>query len=255
MNVSYDYSGQVALITGAASGMGLAAARAFAQAGASVVLSDVNEAALNRAVGEVAQLGTKVSGVLCDVSDEDQVAYMVQYAVDTFGRLDVAFNNAGIQVPLSDFADQLQADFQRVASINLLGVWACMKHELRQMREQGAGVIVNSSSIGGLTGVPQLAAYSSTKHGVIGLTRSAALEYAARGIRVNAVCPGTIDTPMVSDMMAKGMLSMDTQLATLPMKRLGRANEIADAVLWLCSSGASFVTGQAIAVDGGFTVQ
>jgi NAD(P)-dependent dehydrogenase (short-subunit alcohol dehydrogenase family) len=150
---------------------------------------------------------------------------------------------------------QSAEDYDRVNAINLRGVWACMKHELQQMRRQGSGAIVNCSSIGGLVGRAELAAYHGSKHGVIGLTRSAALEYAARSIRVNAVCPGTIDTPMVSSMLEKGMLAMDDLLRDLPMKRLGNGEEIAHAVLWLCSSGSTFVTGQALAVDGGFTAQ
>ncbi|CAG2153691.1 Levodione reductase [Cupriavidus yeoncheonensis] len=254
MNVTYDFKGQVALVTGAASGMGLSTARAFAKAGAAVTLADVTEAALRQAVDEITAAGGKVIGVVCDVADEAQVATMVARTVTTFGRLDAAFNNAGIQIPASEIADQSIEDYDRVSAINQRGVWACMKHELAQMRKQGSGAIVNCSSIGGLTGRAMIAAYHGTKHGVIGLTRSAALEYATRGVRVNAVCPGTIDTPMVSSMLEKGMLAMDDLLRDLPMKRLGRGEEIADAVLWLCSSGSSFVTGQALAVDGGFAV-
>lgn len=258
MRITYDFNGQVALVTGAASGMGLTTARAFANAGASVALSDVSEAALQKAVDEIMAAGGKAIGVVCDVSDEAQVAAMVERTVATFGRLDAAFNNAGIQVPSSEIADQSAQDYDRISAINQRGVWACMKHELLQMRKQGSGAIVNCSSIGGLTGRPLIAAHHGTKHGVIGLTRSVALEYAARGIRVNAVCPGMIDTPMVSDMLDmsdKGMLAMDDLLRDLPMKRLGRGEEIADAVLWLCSPGSTFVTGQALAVDGGFTAQ
>jgi NAD(P)-dependent dehydrogenase (short-subunit alcohol dehydrogenase family) len=254
MNITYDFKGQVALVTGAASGMGLDTARAFAKAGAAVTLADVNSAALQQAVDEITATGGNAIGVVCDVSDEAQVAVMVERTVNTFGRLDAAFNNAGIQIPASEIADQSAEDYDRISAINQRGVWACMKHELVQMRKQGSGAIVNCSSIGGLTGRALIAAYHGTKHGVIGLTRSAALEYATRGIRVNAVCPGTIDTPMVSTMLQKGMLAMDDLLQDLPMKRLGRGEEIADAVLWLCSSGSSFVTGQALAVDGGFTV-
>lgn len=253
MNVTYDFTGQVALVTGAASGMGFDTARAFARAGAAVTLADVNETALQRAVGLITAAGGEVIGMVCDVADEAQVAVMVERTVATFGRLDAAFNNAGIQIPASEIADQSQEDYDRISAINQRGVWACMKHELRQMRQQGSGAIVNCSSIGGLTGRALIAAYHGTKHGVIGLTRSAALEYATRGVRVNAVCPGTIDTPMVSSMLKKGMLAMDDLLRDLPMKRLGRGEEIADAVLWLCSSGSTFVTGQALAVDGGFT--
>lgn len=255
MGITYDFKGQVALVTGAASGMGLATARAFAHAGAAVTLADISEDALQKAVDEIKSAGDDAIGVPCDVSDESQVAAMVERTVATFGRLDAAFNNAGIQVPSSEVADQRAEEFDRVNAINLRGVWACMKHELLQMRKQGSGSIVNCSSIGGLTGRALLAAYHGTKHGVIGLTRNAALEYAARGIRVNAVCPGTIDTPMVTKMLDSGMLAMDDLLRDLPMERLGRAEEIADAVLWLCSPGSTFVTGQALAVDGGFTVQ
>jgi NAD(P)-dependent dehydrogenase (short-subunit alcohol dehydrogenase family) len=255
MSVTYDFQGQVALVTGAASGMGLATARAFAHAGAAVTLADVSDDALRQAVDEIRTAGGNVIGVVCDVADEAQVAAMVERTVAEFGRLDAAFNNAGIQVPSSEVADQPAEDYDRVNAINLRGVWACMKYELQQMRTQGSGAVVNCSSIGGLVGRAGLAAYHGTKHGVIGLTRSAALEYAARGIRINAVCPGTIDTPMVSSMLDKGMLAMDDLLRDLPMKRLGKAEEIADAVLWLCSPGSTFVTGQSLAVDGGFTVQ
>lgn len=255
MRITYNFNGQVALVTGAASGMGLATARAFAQAGAAVTLADISKDALQQAVDQIKSIGGNAIAVLCDVADEAQVAVMVERTVTEFGRLDAAFNNAGIQVQSSEVADQPAEDYDRVNAINLRGVWACMKHELQQMRRQGSGAIVNCSSIGGLVGRAELAAYHGSKHGVIGLTRSAALEYAARGIRVNAVCPGTIDTPMVSSMLEKGMLAMDDLLRDLPMKRLGKGEEIAHAVLWLCSSGSTFVTGQALAVDGGFTAQ
>jgi NAD(P)-dependent dehydrogenase (short-subunit alcohol dehydrogenase family) len=178
---------------------------------------------------------------------------MVQQTVSTFGRLDAAFNNAGVQSPALETADVTGEEFDRVNAINLRGVWTCMKHELRHMREQGSGAIVNCSSIGGLIGLPGRAAYHATKHGVIGLTKSAALEYASRGIRINAVCPGTIDTPMVSAMLAKEPDAMKEIMRDQPIGRLGRPEEIASAVLWLCSPGASFVISHALAVDGGFT--
>src|SRR6516164_1799603 len=186
MNPTYDFTNKVALVTGASSGMGLATARAFAQAGAAVVLADVNQAALQAATDDLAAAGERVLGVPCDVADEDQVAALVAAAVDTFGRLDMAFNNAGIQVPVSDPADEPAAAFDRVNAVNYRGIWACMKHELIQMRAQGSGAIVNCSSIGGLIGLPGRGSYHASKHAVIGLTRSAGVEYAPRGIRINA---------------------------------------------------------------------
>jgi NAD(P)-dependent dehydrogenase (short-subunit alcohol dehydrogenase family) len=250
---TYDFAGQVALVTGAASGMGLATARAFAAAGASVVLADIDEDALRAATDKLTAAGHQALAVACDVSDEDQVAGVVDRTVATFGRLDMAFNNAGIQAPPSDAADEPTETFEQVNAINLRGVWACMKHELRQMREQESGAIVNCSSLGGLVGLPGRAAYHASKHGVLGLTKSAALEYASRGVRINAVCPGTIDTPMVVAMEASGELDMKEALRNQPIGRLGRADEIAAAVLWLCSPGASFVVGVALPVDGGYT--
>jgi NAD(P)-dependent dehydrogenase (short-subunit alcohol dehydrogenase family) len=255
MNPTYDFTGQVALVTGAGSGMGLSTAWAFAEARAAVALADVNGDKLRSATDELQAAGHRVQGITCDVSDEDQVAGMIDRTVSTFGRLDFAFNNAGIQVPPSDAADEPAESFDRVTAINLRGVWACMKHELRQMREQGSGAIVNCSSLGGLVGLPGRAAYHASKHGVIGLTRSAALEYAARRIRINAVCPGTIQTPMVTDMIAKGELDVAEATKDAPIGRLGQAQEIAAAVLWLCSPGASFVVGVALPVDGGYTAR
>ncbi|SCL20999.1 NAD(P)-dependent dehydrogenase, short-chain alcohol dehydrogenase family [Micromonospora pallida] len=255
MNPTYDFTGQVALVTGAGSGMGLATARAFAESGAAVVLTDINPDALRTVTAELTGAGHRVLGVPCDVADEASVAAAVHATVEQFGRLDMAFNNAGIQAPPSDAADESADVFDRVNAINLRGVWACMKHELAQMRAQGSGAIVNCSSLGGLVGLPGRAAYHAGKHGVIGLTRSAALEYAPRGIRINAVCPGTIATPMVTDMIDKGELDRDEAIANQPINRLGEPEEIAAAVLWLCSSGASFVVGVALPVDGGYTAR
>jgi NAD(P)-dependent dehydrogenase (short-subunit alcohol dehydrogenase family) len=255
MNPTYDFTGQVALVTGGSSGMGLATVHAFAEAGAAVVLADINEGTLRTAADDLTKAGHQVLAVRCDVSDETSVAAMLKATVDTFGRLDMAFNNAGIQAPPCDAADEPAEVFDRVNAINLRGVWACMKHELHQMRDQGSGAIVNCSSLGGLVGLPGRAAYHAAKHGVIGLTRSAALEYAPRGIRINAICPGTIETPMVTDMIAKGELSVPDAVANQPIGRLGRSEEIAAAVLWLASPASSLVTGVALPVDGGYTAQ
>jgi NAD(P)-dependent dehydrogenase (short-subunit alcohol dehydrogenase family) len=255
MNPTYDFTDQVALITGASSGMGLATSRAFAEAGASVVLIANHEPSLLAATDELKDAGHRVLGLTCDVAYEAQVAATVDQVIASFGRLDMAFNNAGIQAPPTDAADEPADQYDRVLDVNLRGVWAAMKHELRHMRAQGSGAIVNCSSLGGLVGLPGRAAYHASKHGVVGLTRSAALEYAPRGIRINAICPGTFDTPMVSDMIASGELDEAVALANQPIGRLGRPEEIASVVLWLCSPGSSFVLGTAIPVDGGYTAQ
>jgi len=253
--MTISFAGQVALVTGAASGLGLATAKAFAEAGASVVLADCDEAALQQATADLATQNHDVLAVACDVTDDASVEAMVRQTVARFGRLDAAYNNAGIQNVLADTADATREDFDRVTAVNLRGVWSCMKFELQQMREQGSGAIVNCSSIGGLVGGAGRATYHAAKYGVIGLTTSAALEYAAHGIRINAVCPGMIQTPMSDRMAAAGQgAALDAMLKTVPIGRLGRPEEIADAVLWLCSSSASLVIGHALVVDGGYTI-
>jgi NAD(P)-dependent dehydrogenase (short-subunit alcohol dehydrogenase family) len=249
------FENKVALVTGAGQGMGLAAARAFAEEGAAVALADRDEALVRKATKDLTKKGHKAIAIRCDVTNEQQVREMVNRTVADFGRLDAAFNNAGVQSPAIETADASSEEFDRVTAINLKSVWMCMKYELQQMRKQGSGAIVNNSSIGGLIGLPGRAIYHAAKHGVIGLTKSAALEYAARGITINAVCPGTIDTPMVAEMIAKDPQAMEGIMKMQPIGRLGKAEEVASAVLWLCSPGEAFVIGHALAVDGGFTAQ
>ncbi|MFZ0631139.1 MAG: glucose 1-dehydrogenase [Acidobacteriaceae bacterium] len=250
MKISFE--NKVALVTGAASGLGLATAKAFAASGASVVLADWHEEAAQSAARELAAQGHKTLAIRCDVSDDAQVEAMVKQTVTAFGRLDVAYNNAGVQNLLAATADTTREDYDRVMGINLRGVWSCMKFELQQMIRQGGGAIVNCSSIGGRTGGAERGIYHAAKHGVIGFTRSAAQEYAKRGIRINAVCPGMIWTPMADQMVAGGQGdALEAMLKGVPMGRYGRAEEIADAVLWLSSDAASYVTGQSISVDGG----
>jgi len=253
MNPVYDLKGQVALVTGAAKGMGLATARAFAENGASVVLADLDGDLADREAQRIVNEGGTAIGAACDVADEAQAAAIVDRAVAEYGRLDMAFNNAGIQVPPSDAADESLDSFERVTAVNQRGVWACMKHELRVMRGQGSSAIVNCSSLGGLVGLPGRASYHGTKHAVIGMTRSAGVEYGPRGIRINAVCPGVIDTPMVREMLDGQPDAMAGIMKEQPIGRLGRTEEVAAAVLWLCSPAASFVIGVALPVDGGFT--
>src|SRR5438093_13182360 len=198
MNLSFE--NKVALVTGAGSGMGLATAKAFAEAGAAVVLADIDENAVRSAAEELVSAGHKAIAVRCNVAEEADVAAMIEQTVSTFGRLDAAYNNAGVQSPAVETADASGEEFERVNAINLRSVCNCMKYELRQMREQGSGAIVNCSSIGGLVGIPGRAIYHASKYGVIGLTQSAALQYASRGIGINAVCPCTIAPRMVAAM-------------------------------------------------------
>jgi NAD(P)-dependent dehydrogenase (short-subunit alcohol dehydrogenase family) len=254
MNISFE--GKAALVTGAASGIGLATAKAFAESGASVALADWNEGAVKTAVLELTSQGHKALAIRCDVADDAQVEAMVAQAAKTFGRLDIAYNNAGVQNVLADTADTTREDYDRVMGINLRGEWSCMKFELQQMRKQGSGAIVNCSSLGGLVGGAERGIYHAAKHGVLGFTKSAALEYAARGIRINAVCPGLIRTPMSDQMVAAGQGDALKEMEkSVPMGRVGRPDEIANAVLWLCSDAASYVTGQSISVDGGFIMR
>lgn len=245
---------QVIFVTGGAMGMGEAVAVMAAERGAKVVVADINEETAQKTVEKIKANGGEASAVKCDVSSAKDVESAINFVVEKYGRLDAAFNNAGIQPRPSKLADLPEEEYDRVMSINLKGTFLTMKYELLQMQKQGSGVIVNNSSIGGLVAGAGRAAYHATKHGVLGLTKSAAVEYAPEGIRINAVCPGVIDTPMVEEMFALGDLDESTSNDWAPIKRLGKASEVAETVLWLFSSASSYIIGQPISVDGGISI-
>lgn len=254
MNNPLDFTGKVALVTGASSGMGLASAWAFAEAGASVVLADVREELVAAEAAKLTQRGWHAVGLRCDVSNDEQVAAMVASTVERFGRLDAAFNNAGVMAKIAPTAESSRDEWDRVIGINLRGVWSCMKYELQQMERQGSGAIVNNASVGAFTGNPGIPSYIASKHGVIGLTRTAALEVVKKGIRVNAVNPGLIDTQIAREVVGEDQQKYEGLAQQVPMGRAGRPEEIATAVLWLCSPAASYIVGQGLTIDGGLTV-
>ena len=250
--------GKIALVTGGGSGIGQATSLTFAREGAKVVVADVNADGGEETVTQIKVAGGDAFFVHADVSRASDVEAMVKTAVQTFGRLDCAFNNAGIEGMLAPIHEYSEDVWDRVISINLKGVWLCLKYEIAQMLEQGGGAIVNTASTAGLVGSGSgLSAYVAAKHGVVGLTKTAALEYAKMGIRVNAVCPGVIRTPMVERAFGLGTSpEIQERLdARHPIGRIGTPQEIADAVLWLCSDAASFVTGHAMPIDGGLVAQ
>src|SRR5450830_610759 len=247
--------GKIALVTGAGSGIGRASARAFAREGAKVVVVDVVVGGGEETVAMIKADGGDAVFVRCDVSSAAEVEAAVKSAVDPDGRLDCAHNNAGIEGPMTSTVDYAEADWDRLLGINLKGEWLCMKYEIPRMLTGGGGAIVNTASIAGLVGFQGLPSYSASKFGVNGITKVAALEYAPVGIRVNSVCPGVIQTPMVDRLIAANPEMEAALVAGTPMGRLGRPEEIAEAVVWLCSDRASFVTGHNMVVDGAFTAQ
>jgi NAD(P)-dependent dehydrogenase (short-subunit alcohol dehydrogenase family) len=247
--------GKIALVTGAGSGIGRASARAFAREGAKVVVVDVVVDGGEETVTLIKADGGDAVFVRCDVSSAAEVEAAVKTAVDTYGRLDCAHNNAGIEGPMSSTVVCAEADWDRLFGINLKGEWLCMKYEIPRMLTGGGGAIVNTASIAGLVGFQGLPSYSASKFGVNGITKVAALDYASVGIRVNSVCPGVIQTPMIDRLVAANPEMEAALVAGTPMGRLGRPEEIAEAVVWLCSDRASFVTGHNMVVDGAFTAQ
>lgn len=251
-----NLEGKSALVTGGASGIGRATALAFAREGARVAVADILEEAAQGTVAEIEAMGGQALAIACDVTDDDAVIAMIAATVDAFGGLDCAFNNAGIAPYQVNAGGQKIADvapeaWRRLIDVNLTGVWLCLRHEVAQMRAQGSGgVIINTASILGLIGSASSSAYVAAKHGVVGLTKTAAADHAEDNIRVNAVCPGYIETAMTEETMRR---RGERILARVPMARMGQAGEIAEAVVWLCSPKASFVTGVSWAVDGGYT--
>jgi NAD(P)-dependent dehydrogenase (short-subunit alcohol dehydrogenase family) len=250
-------TGKVALVTGGASGIGRATALAFAREGAKLMIADINEDGGQQTVHMITENGGDATFVLTDVTQATAVEAMISTTVATYGRLDCAFNNAGTEgTTMVSTVDYQEEDWNRVLRINLTGVWLCMKYELTHMLTQGGGAIVNTASVAGLVGARGAgSAYAASKHGVVGLTKTAALEYARQGIRVNCVCPGVIRTPMMARMLTRNPELEHRYIAAEPVGRLGTPEEIAEAVVWLCSDAASFVTGHTMTVDGGMVAQ
>jgi NAD(P)-dependent dehydrogenase (short-subunit alcohol dehydrogenase family) len=245
--------GKVALVTGGAMGIGKTTAQIFAREGARIAVVDIATEKGEETVRLIKEAGGDALFIKCDVTNSKDVGAMVKKIVDTYGRLDCAFNNAGIAIP-GTTAECSEEDWDRVLGVNLKGVWLCMKCEISQMLTQGSGAIVNTSSAGGLIGTPGIAAYTASKHGVVGITRTAALELVTTGIRVNAVCPGSVPTPMLDPVVNHPEMKATLE-SKHPMGRFATTEEVAEAVLWLCSDRASYVTGVAFPVDGGVTAQ
>jgi NAD(P)-dependent dehydrogenase (short-subunit alcohol dehydrogenase family) len=252
-NENGSFAGKVAFVTGAANGIGRAAALAFAHEGASVVAADVSEQGNQDTARMIEEAGGRALAVRCDVSRAEDVKAALDKAVEAFGRLDCAFNNAGVEQPITATADLTEEEWDRIVSINLRGVFLCMKHEIPLMLRQGGGAIVNTSSGAGVKGFAGQAAYCAAKYGIVGLSKAAALDYAKSNIRINAVCPGIIETPMMDRFSGGTPEGRARVIAQEPIGRMGKPEEIAAAVIWLCSDAAAFVVGHAMVIDGGQT--
>lgn len=249
------FNNKVAIVTGGSFGIGRATAIAFARQGASVVIADCVEDLNRETLQQIEADGGKATFIKCDVSKASDIEAIIDKTISMYGRLDFAFNNAGIEGVAATTQQCTQENWERTLAVNLTGVWLCMKHELSHMLQQGSGAIVNCASVAGLVGFPSLPAYVASKHGVIGLTKTAALEYAKWGIRVNAVCPGVIKTPMIDRFTGNNKQAEQQFVDMEPVGRMGEPAEVAAAVIWLCSDAASFVTGAALPVDGGWISQ
>jgi NAD(P)-dependent dehydrogenase (short-subunit alcohol dehydrogenase family) len=251
------FENKVVLITGGATGIGLATTRRFAQEGAKVVIASRNEAAGQQAAADIGASGGEAAFIQTDVTQEAQIKALIEQTKGTYGRIDAAFNNSGTEGVPAPLADDNEENYQKIFEVNVKGLWLSMKHQLRHMQQHGAGSIVNNASIAGLIGFPGLGLYTASKHAVLGLTKAAALENAALGIRVNAVSPAMIETDMAERVLSaqpgNKEDTIDSVKSMHPIGRFGKPEEIASAVTWLCSDDASFVVGQSLTVDGGFT--
>ncbi|MBF8742348.1 SDR family oxidoreductase [Pseudomonas guariconensis] len=249
--MSMTFSGQVALVTGGGAGIGRATALAFAGEGLKVVVADRDAPAGEATVALIREAGGQALFLACDVTRESEVRALHEQVIEAYGRLDYAFNNAGIEIEKGRLAEGSEAEFDAIMGVNVKGVWLCMKYQLPLMLAAGGGAIVNTASVAGLGAAPKMSIYSASKHAVIGLTKSAAIEYAKKGIRVNAVCPAVIDTDMFRRAYEADPRKAEFAAAMHPVGRIGKVEEIASAVLYLCSDGAAFTTGHSLAVDGG----